>query len=188
MTREQAKREIDSLDYYLQNHTDDYSEESHTAMMMAISALSAEPCRTADDYENEIADLHNRLNIAEYDKERYKEEITILEAENKEELTNEKAIAFLQDNGWLVEHDRIMTSGIENKGEWIPVIERLPEDYDRVLITVNGCRGLIVREAQYYKAQNEFKVLHNNERWKVEEKGLLAWKPLPEPYQKGGEE
>lgn len=40
MTREQAKREIDSLDYYLQNHTDDYSEESHTAMMMAISALS----------------------------------------------------------------------------------------------------------------------------------------------------
>lgn len=40
MTREQAKREIDSLDYYLQNHTDDYSEESHTAMMMALSALS----------------------------------------------------------------------------------------------------------------------------------------------------
>ena len=40
MTREVARREIDSLDYYLQNHTDDYSEESHTAMMMAISALS----------------------------------------------------------------------------------------------------------------------------------------------------
>lgn len=39
MTREQAKREIDSLDYYLQNHTDDYAEESHTAMMMAIQAL-----------------------------------------------------------------------------------------------------------------------------------------------------
>lgn len=120
MTREVARREVESLDYYLQNHTDDYSEESHTAMMMAISALSSEPCREADDYENEIADLHNRLDIAEYDKERYKEEITILESENKEELTNEKAIAFLQDNGWLVEHDRIMTSGIENKGEWIP--------------------------------------------------------------------
>jgi hypothetical protein len=39
MTREEAKREIDSLDYYLQNHTDDYGEESHTAMMMAIQAL-----------------------------------------------------------------------------------------------------------------------------------------------------
>lgn len=41
MTREQARREIDSLDYYLQNHTNDYSEESHTAMMMAIKALSS---------------------------------------------------------------------------------------------------------------------------------------------------
>mgnify|MGYP001233847417 CR=1 FL=1 len=39
MKAEQAIREIDSLDFYLQNHTDDYSEESHTAMMMAISAL-----------------------------------------------------------------------------------------------------------------------------------------------------
>lgn len=40
MTSEQARREIDSLDFYLQNHTDDYGEESHTAMMMAIEALS----------------------------------------------------------------------------------------------------------------------------------------------------
>ena len=39
MTREQAKREIDSLDYYLQNHADDYGEESHTAMVMAMQAL-----------------------------------------------------------------------------------------------------------------------------------------------------
>lgn len=39
MTREEAKHEIDSLDFYLQNHTDDYGEESHTAMMIAIKAL-----------------------------------------------------------------------------------------------------------------------------------------------------
>lgn len=39
MTIDEAKREIDFLDYYLQNHTDDYGEESHTAMMMAIQAL-----------------------------------------------------------------------------------------------------------------------------------------------------
>lgn len=43
MTREQARREIDSLDFYLQNHTDDYGGESHTAMMMAIKALEQEP-------------------------------------------------------------------------------------------------------------------------------------------------
>ena len=169
MTREQAKREIDSLDYYLQNHTDDYSEESHTAMMMAISALSAEPCREVDDYENEIADLHNRLDIAEYDKERYKEEITILEAENKEELTNEKAIAFLQDNGWLVEHDRIMTSGIENKGEWIPVSERLPEKDGQYLVT--------------YDREDEIKVnISYFDRHGFWVGNVVAWMPLPEPY------
>ena len=39
MKNETARREIESLDYYLQNHTDDYSEESHTAMMMAVDAL-----------------------------------------------------------------------------------------------------------------------------------------------------
>ena len=41
MKNETARREIESLDYYLQNHTDDYSEESHTAMMMAMDALSS---------------------------------------------------------------------------------------------------------------------------------------------------
>lgn len=43
MKREIAKREIDSLDFYLQNHTNDYSEQSHMAMMMAIKALEQEP-------------------------------------------------------------------------------------------------------------------------------------------------
>ena len=47
MNREQAKREIDSLDFYLQNHTDDYGEESHTAMMMAIKALEQQTCEDA---------------------------------------------------------------------------------------------------------------------------------------------
>ena len=48
MTREEARREIDSLDFYLQNHTDDYGEESHTAMMMAIKALEQEPTTKND--------------------------------------------------------------------------------------------------------------------------------------------
>lgn len=39
--------------------------------------------REIEDYENEIEGLQNRLDIAEYDNERYKEEITALEAENK---------------------------------------------------------------------------------------------------------
>lgn len=45
MKNETARREIESLDYYLQNHTNDYSEKSHTAMMMAIEALKQEPIK-----------------------------------------------------------------------------------------------------------------------------------------------
>lgn len=45
MKNETARREIESLDYYLQNHTNDYSEKSHTAMMMAIEALEQEPVK-----------------------------------------------------------------------------------------------------------------------------------------------
>ena len=52
MKEEVAKREIESLDYYLQNHTDDYSEESHTAMMMAIDALN-----NADVLDKIIAEI-----------------------------------------------------------------------------------------------------------------------------------
>ena len=47
MKNETASREIELLDYYLQNHTNDYSEKSHTAMMTAIKALEQEPCEDA---------------------------------------------------------------------------------------------------------------------------------------------
>lgn len=78
MTREEAIAILDGF-----KHNPLFNQQHFEALDMAISALSAEPCREADDYENEIADLHNRLDIAEYDKERYKEEITTLEVENK---------------------------------------------------------------------------------------------------------
>ena len=172
MTREEAIVILDGF-----KHNPLFNEQHFEAFDMAISALSAEPCREADDYENEIADLHNRLDIAEYDKERYKEEITILEAKNKEELTNEKAIAFLQDNGWLVEHDRIMTSGMENKGEWIPVSERLPEKNDVYLVAIEAY-GCPKRDIDGFIGQTPRK-------WEQYGDKVVAWMPLPEPYTAG---
>lgn len=56
MKNETARREIESLDYYLQNHTDDYSEESHTAMMMAIDALN-----NADVLEQITAEIYEEF-------------------------------------------------------------------------------------------------------------------------------
>lgn len=57
MKNETARREIESLDYYLQNHTDDYSEESHTAMMMAKDALN-----NADVLEQIRAEIKNDIH------------------------------------------------------------------------------------------------------------------------------
>jgi len=67
MTREQAKREIDSLDFYLQNHTDDYGEESHTAMMMAIKALEQQPCEDCISRENTLKAIIEQLGIRNED-------------------------------------------------------------------------------------------------------------------------
>ena len=203
MTREEY---IDFANALKNNYTIDFDKLPEFCDM-AISALSAEPCREADDYENEITDLHNRLDIAEYDKERYKEEITILEAKNKEELTNEKAIAFLQDNGWLVEHDRIMTSGMENKGEWIPVSEGLPENIKPVIVTWKNTDpksyyqyivGKHFIGTAHYKGGKWFwyssvteDLLAEYGKCDSEEFDeaieVIAWMPLPEPYKKGGE-
>lgn len=65
------------------NHMYTTDVEIWDAVYTATKALSAEPCREADDYENEIADLHNSLDIAEYDKERLREEVTVLEEKLK---------------------------------------------------------------------------------------------------------
>ena len=71
-----------------------------------------------------------------------------------------------------------------NYSNWIPVTEKLPEDYQRVLITVVRYDGeKNVRVAKYRSKFKTFDCLENHEQWEVGEEGLLAWQPLPEPYQ-----
>jgi hypothetical protein len=122
-------------------------EKDEEAISMAISALSVEPCRDADDYENEISDLHNRLDIAEYNKG-YKEEITITTLE------------------------------AENKGEWIPVSERLPDIH-------NCCMKYLVTYKHGQICTAFFTETNGRCWWSVDD--IEAWQPLPEPYKKGGE-
>jgi hypothetical protein len=85
MTREEAIKELQKSHDMMRSYDVDESESRlMTALNMAIQALSQEPSREFEDYENEIEDLHNRLDIAEYDKERLREEATNLEAKIKE--------------------------------------------------------------------------------------------------------
>lgn len=59
----------------------------------------------------------------------------------------------------------------ENKREWIPVSERLPEDKQRVLVDYGEKIGFMIIN---FNAYGHY--------------GFKAWQPLPEPYkEKGGE-
>ena len=97
-------------------------------------------------------------------------------------------------NGCLESIETLMAEGKIHDIDylpWIPVNERLPEDYQRVLVTVVRYNGnKIVRVAEYYNRNNgkgTFQIKENDEQWEVGEKGLLAWMPLPESYKEVSE-
>ena len=108
MRNETARREIESLDYYLQNHTNDYSEESHTAMMMAIDALSSseKPNKWIPVSERLPEDSGEYLvSVIDKEDEEYKQvgvawfahpkDYDIKDGEWRELMINEKVIAWL---------------------------------------------------------------------------------------------
>lgn len=60
-------------------------------------------------------------------------------------------------------------------GEWIPVEERLPESCEYVLVScVNGA----VEYGAYYAGDKDWSLISTDWQCKV-----LAWQPLPKPYE-----
>ena len=69
----------------------------------------------------------------------------------------------------------------ENKGEWIPVSERLPEKNVEVLATTEWGSITI---AERYSANDYF---INEGTTNADADEIIAWMPLPEAYKEGGE-
>lgn len=63
---------------------------------------------------------------------------------------------------------------VENKEEWIPVSERLPEK--------NVKDYLACCEDGYVAT-----IMYDNGSWLINGNNVIAWMPLPEPYKKEGE-
>ena len=85
----------------------------------------------------------------------------------------------------LCEFEKELTAipSVENKGEWIPVSERLPENNKNVLAT----DGLDVFIAWYNPNPKKEKWYSFDELFD-EQYPILAWQPLPEPWRKDEEE
>ena len=64
------------------------------------------------------------------------------------------------------------------KGEWIPVSERLPENSDYVLAT----DGLDIFVAWHNPEKERVKGWHSFDELFDLQTPILAWQPLPEPY------
>lgn len=79
--------------------------------------------------------------------------------------------------------DKAIKAISENKGEWIPVSERLPEKNVWVLVTVEQNE---MRYQEIMRRNNYKEGWTDNINFYTDE--ITAWQPLPEPYKEGGNE
>ena len=76
---------------------------------------------------------------------------------------------------------------VENKGEWIPVTERLPEDSEWQLVSVMDCEGFSFALPRIARIETDGKWHYANayENQYDYFYKVVAWQPIPEPYRKG---
>lgn len=119
--------------------------------------------------------------------EKILEEISEVE---KEYVTGHKVLYALGATGMATEISGIIRSHMDdvpdNSAGWIPVNERLPEENDGKyypILNVSTSYGAVKRGFYRvrYKEWYIYSEMHG-EFIKAEDKEVIAWQPLPEPY------
>ena len=96
----------------------------------------------------------------------------------KTEYAGQKTLVVLEDA------DMMAIKALEQEPKWVPVSERLPEtEYNEgVIITYKDFKGEPTTDVAYMGYEG-FKTIDGDDYFT----DVIAWMPLPEPYQKGGE-
>jgi len=89
-----------------------------------------------------------------------------------------------REDGYIEGYEEAKRECERPTGEWIPVNERLPEVYKKVL--VSDVFGVYIGE--FIDAEENWGGKHFINEHGMQSKSVVAWQPLPEPYQKGGAE
>lgn len=104
------------------------------------------------------------------------------------ELANESVVEEIKEKSKYdflklcekAKYNDLTTMHQEPKTKWIPVSERLPEDYETVIASVDHER--VYSEARYSKEFGwKWAAKSSHDYW-VDLDGVNAWMPLPKPY------
>jgi hypothetical protein len=75
--------------------------------------------------------------------------------------------------------DYFMPSVTPQEPRWIPISERLPQENERVLVTIQTPHRTSVRSGIFFYP---FFSIDNGDCWRFNEEEVVAWMSLPKPY------
>lgn len=189
MTKEEA---IAMIEDDKKRHHDELSGRYRAALTMAIEALEHDKKEIINmkSVFNLSDDLISRQAAIEAVRSYFKDKLDGWPREETEEgyevyCDMDKIDAFLSDNKYLTK--RIDAIPSADRPKWIPVTERLPEIGETVIIS-GKMKYKDDKDYEYfvdvavYEPSQEFSTFND---WfeGQDEFEILAWQPLPEPYE-----